>query len=468
MLTVLSTLSSLSIVLALASQEPTAETAPALDQAALEALSAEIAAEVEALRGRRFERPVAVAVADAAAFERYVQKRMDESTTPEELAATEAVAKLTAVIPPEMDLLDTVRRMLASQVGGFYDPAADTFYLMDRFTGGLARIILAHELTHALDDQLYDLDGTMRALLGESDALFAYQALVEGSGTAVMTRWAIEHRHELDPSDLEGGDAVSMDSLADLPAAVWKPLLAVYLRGATFLNRTDSMIAAQMRYPPPADFARAFADPPRSSEQILHPEKYWSEEERDEPLLVAIEAGALPDGWSLAYRDSLGEIGLAHCTTPLGERGGLKGSLQVLGARYTNAAAEGWGGDRFALLEREGAQVLIGVTVWDTERDALEFAEALRGLSAHVEGTLATLARVAGAQQSAYAIETGAASAALATGPPEESAPTARTVVFRCAYGAAPAELDALARAVSYTVAPPAEAVSRSSDERDG
>ena len=464
MLTLLPPLLSLSLAL----QEPAPAASTALDQAALEALSAEIAAEVEALRERRFVRPVAVAVADAAGFERYVQERMDESTTPEELAATEAVAKLTAVIPPDMDLLETVRRMLASQVGGFYDPAANTFYLMDRFTGGLARVILAHELTHALDDQLYDLDGTMRALQGESDALFAYQALVEGSGTAVMTRWTIEHMRELEPSDLEGGDAVSMDSLADLPAAVWKPLLAVYLRGATFLNRTDSLIASQMRYPAPADFARAFEEPPRSSEQILHPEKYWDEKQRDEPLSIAIEAAELPDGWSLAQRDSLGEIGLAHCTTPLAERGGLRGRLQILGARYTNPAAEGWGGDRFALLERQGAQILIGVTVWDTDRDAEQFAEALRGLSMHVEEAVATLSRAAGAQRSTYAVELGPPGERLVAGPFADPALAARTVVFRSAYGASDVELDALARAVSFTVAPPVERVSRSSDERGG
>ncbi len=415
-----------------------------IDQAELERVTAEVRAQVEDLRGHAFERPVRVAVTDREGLLSYARKRLDSTTSPAELQAQETAAKLLGLVPVEMDLLATTLELLEEQVGGFYDPDEEAFYLMSAFGGDLARIILAHELTHALDDQLFDLDGRYEALAQQSDASFAYHAVVEGSGTALMAAWMGRWGADLDPAALlEDGASLGLESLAEAPPFLWKPLLAAYVKGAAFLARTESLIESQLAPYVAADVDAAFAAPPRSSEQVLHPEKYWDEGARDEPREVAIDASRLPDGWSVLDQDTLGELGLARCAEPLAKRKAPKGQLGLAFVRYTSSAAEGWGGDSFVLLGRGEARVLHGVTVWDSAADATEFREALEALLPHVAQASAALAARAGVQGAGYALGEGAA--------PDE-------VRFTSWVGRAREELDLLLARLEVRVAPAASA----------
>jgi hypothetical protein len=159
-------------------QDAPAEAAKRWTQAELEQVSEEIKSDIEALRGKKFKRPIKVQITDKKGFLEYAHKRQELTETPERKARDEEIAKLLGLIPPEMDLQAAMEKLLESQVGGFYDPGSDTFYLMETFGGDLARIILSHELTHALDDQYFDLDGSLKKLHHETDAEFAYQAIV--------------------------------------------------------------------------------------------------------------------------------------------------------------------------------------------------------------------------------------------------------------------------------------------------
>jgi hypothetical protein len=134
-----------------------------------------------------------------------------------------------------------------------------------------------------------------------------------------------------------------------------------------------AMKAAKME-----DIRQAFEHPPRSAEQILHPEKYWDAKAIDEPRAVAIDSSKLAAGWKVLGEDTLGELFLALVTTPVDKRAKFdaKNPLSVLGIQYTNKAAEGWGGDRALLLEKGDARALWLVTVWDTPEDAQEFRDA--------------------------------------------------------------------------------------------
>ena len=374
-------------------------------QAELEELTEQIKGEVEDLRGLQFERPVRVAVTDRDGFLAYAKKRIEKTTSTEEIAAQELVAKLTGMLPPDYDLLGETLKVLEEQVGGFYDPSENAFFLMDSFGGDLARVILAHELTHALDDQHYDIDGTLEKRKGDSDGQFAFSAVVEGSGTAVMNAWVMERIAELDPKALTEASGMSMDEIAKAPPFVWRPLLASYLCGAAFLHRTDSVMKGQMGQPDADDFDRAFEEPPLSSEQILHPAKYWEAGERDAPVSVRIVAQALPAGWSSVHEDTLGELGLALVTQPLDERSGMDQAAMLGG--YTSDAAEGWGGDRCVLLARGEARVLVALSVWDTEEDAAEFREVLGGFSEHLASGASALAKLRGVEGSACLLRAG-------------------------------------------------------------
>jgi hypothetical protein len=127
------------------------------------------------------------------------------------------------------------------------------------------------------------------------------------------------------------------------------------------------------------ELRECFTHPPLSSEQILHPKKYWNKAQRDDPVRIAIDASALPKDWKVLGQDTLGELSLALFTQPFAERGGLdvaKNPLSIMGVQYTNKAAEGWGGDRLVLLGNGDARVLYLVTVWDTPEDENEFFAA--------------------------------------------------------------------------------------------
>jgi hypothetical protein len=367
------------LALALALQSPVETPAKAVwTLSELERTADEIRVQVEELRGMKFKESVAVKLTDKKGFLEYARSRQAQTESPAKLARDETVAKLLGLIPPGMDYQAEMMKILEEQVGGFYDPGSNTFFLMDTFTGGVAKIILAHELTHALDDQHFDIDGTLAKCGEDTDATLAFQAVVEGSGTGLMNQWFMKHRAEVTPQDLMAAQSLGEEVLAQAPPYMWKPLLAVYLTGDAFLVRSSGMNVLATASTT-ADIKTTFASPPRSSEQILHPKKYWDESQRDDPVRVSIPTETLPEGWRLAGVDTLGELYLALVTTPIAKRTGLDltNPMSILGVEYTNKAAQGWGGDRLVLLRRGDDAMLQLVTAWDTEKDADEFAGAL-------------------------------------------------------------------------------------------
>ncbi len=323
-----------------------------------------------------------------------MKHRTEEMEPAEKLAADERIAKLLGVIDPGMDMLATTYRLLEDQVGGFYDPPSKTFYLMESMPKGLAGSILSHELVHALDDQLYDLDDDAQALDENSDAALAYHCVVEGSGMVGMMQWTMRHAESIDLSGSDDLMSAQMESLQGAPEWLWKPIVASYFQGQIFLARATGLIAAQSKPVPGSDIQRAFRDPPRSTEQVLHPEKYWDPERLDLPRGVALEIGELPEGWKVRRQDTLGEMLLALVATPSSARGkvDLSNPFSILGLGFTSDVAAGWGGDRLVLLEGPAASWLRLATVWDSEREASEFYGAMSVLLPELESTAKALA----------------------------------------------------------------------------
>lgn len=347
-------------------------------QQELEALSRKLQVDVEELRGEKFRRDVAVKLASKADLVDYMKRRLQEDESPEKLAADETIAKLLGLFPWERDLMADTFALLESQVGGFYDPPSNTFYLMEGLPRGIAAPILAHELIHALDDQIFDIDGQMRLRKDDGDALQAYRFVVEGSGTAGGNRWTLENMDQVDMSGFQDLMDEQQAGLVSAPSFLWKPLLGAYLQGAAFLARSDSIMAGQMAKLVPADVNAVFGDLPRSTEQVLHPEKYWDPAQRDEPRSVRFEVGELPEGWSVLRTDTFGELGLAQVVEAgRGVKLDLANPAALLSISFTHPAAAGWGGDRVILLGDGDSWWLVLATVWDSERDAAEFYGAL-------------------------------------------------------------------------------------------
>ena len=202
-------------------------------------------------------------------------------------------------------------------------------------------------------------------------------------------------------TDLLGSTNMQNEQMASMvrsPMILWKPLLAAYLKGASFLARTDNVMTGQQGSASNADIDQAFRSPPKSTEQILHPDKYWKSELRDEPLPVT-QAGAdelhLPGDWKVLRRDVVGETAIAVWSIAPAQRANatLKDVSNLTGMSFTCPAAEGWGGDELILLgSGEQSRALRWLTVWDSARDAAEFFGAASMIVPELEASLAKLA----------------------------------------------------------------------------
>jgi hypothetical protein len=350
------------------------------------AMAREIVPQVEQLRGLSFKREVPIKIVDEDDTRKHVLERLGQFQTQEEMVHYQTVYELLGLVPEGLDLVQTMIEVVKEQAGGFYDPESGTFYVLDTIPRAVAPIVIAHELTHALEDQHYGLDERLIGVKGDDDRMLALSAIHEGSATCVMglflTRAMMSG--EMDTTGLEKFFESEQDKAAmleQLPVVFRRQLLAPYTLGAEFLLR-GNMLRLMANGFPVEDVNRAFDDPPSSSEQILHPNKYWDEQQRDEPrpLDLAGAGKTLGKGWRRQMQGTLGELTiglLVGAPTPSAD---LQSVQQAAG--WTNAAASGWGGDTLELWSKGGREVLLVGTVWDSPADATEFADALGGQDA--------------------------------------------------------------------------------------
>jgi hypothetical protein len=328
----------------------------------------------------KFEKPVPVKVVDDAAARDHFKARMKKYWPEAEVRAEEIAYAQLGLLPAGTDLEAILLSVLEEQVGGYYDPGTDTLFVLGDMPRSLAPILMVHELTHALDDQHFSIDALIDRAGGDSDRSDVAGAVVEGSGTLVMTRYVLLEimAGRLSPDsikDLTASEAGRAEKLMSSPPVLQRALLASYVLGQTFALRGNLLKVAQAT--PSADLDRMFRDPPASTEQLLHPEKYWDESAKDLPLPVTLPdlASTLGDGWKRTGGGRLGELTMAVLTGA--EAVDFTSAEAAMPARWTNEAASGWGGDQWQTYVNGDRRVSVLATVWDTPKDASEFDASL-------------------------------------------------------------------------------------------
>jgi hypothetical protein len=333
---------------------------------------AQIARRVERVRELRFERPPRVRRVSAAEARRAGLAELDRSVTPADLAAEERLLKLLGLLPPEARMRELFGKVLGGEVGGYYVPGTDTLNLVrGGGLGGLfSDVVVAHELTHALEDQRFGLRA--EEMLGFArDRAVAETALHEGTATVVMIDYLLLTRAGTDDAPaglrarvLEEIEGVALPASSDLPRYMREGLIFPYAAGAVLVDRIESRGgwgAVDRAYGP---------DAPLSTEQVMHPEKY---DARERPVRVRLRGyrEALPRGASLAYEGDLGEFDTEQFLR------------SANGRDRSERAAAGWGGGSFALWRLpDGGDALVMGWRWDSRRDATEFlAAAMRQLA---------------------------------------------------------------------------------------
>jgi len=262
-----------------------------------------------------------------------------------------------------------------NNLGGYYDPKDKSLHLVGGFKAGApeSRSVLSHEIVHALQDSKYDLIKLIEGVEG-SDAQLAARAIVEGdaSQTEGLFR-AKESGEEFNAKQFFTRWETSVGSnpkLQDYPPFLVQDSLFPYIKGGGFLTFGTRGDYAAAR-------AAVFADMPKSTEQVLHPAKYWGKR-RDEPIVLTL--GEAPDGWQESTRDTFGEWSIMQLLTPpRNHPTTVRVSLDaVINDKEAAEAARGWGGDRIVHCIDGERFFIAWDTAWDTATDARQFDAALR------------------------------------------------------------------------------------------
>lgn len=326
--------------------------------AAVVAATAEVLKETSEIRELSILRPVKSGAQSRAEIERMIIKNMNEETNPEEMRASELALKKLGLVPPDFEFRPFIIKLLTEQVAGYYDPKAQEFYLADWIDLDGQKPVMAHELTHALQDQHFNLRRFEKWPKGDSDAETAAHSLIEGDATLAMIRYVTRDikRAVAFAKSIGTGDN-SSEQIDKAPSALRESLLFPYEQGSqwvTTLYRRGGWTLV----------SKAFTDLPQSTEQILHPDKYFAHEAPVKVDMPDVRA-ALGSGWKRIDYDVNGEWGYYLILNEYLKTG-------------ASSAAAGWSGDRFAVYEEpKTAQVFVAqMSAWDTEQDAKEFFDA--------------------------------------------------------------------------------------------
>lgn len=334
------------------------------------AATEEILKTVSRLRALDVKRPVKSGLKTRDQIKESVIRDLDETTTAEEFEATTKTLSKLGMIARDFRLRDYIVSLLREQVAGFYEPKTQEFYLASWIPLSEQRTVIAHELVHALQDQHFNLRRFERWPEGDSDAELAAHALVEGEATLVMLQYDFEDRGlridltklgsltETLASQTDPEEEAKYPVLANAPRVLRETLQFPYLYGAGFVQSVLKNGSWQA-------LNNSYENLPASTEQILHPQRFLA---RDNPVKIELGdlLGTLGKEWKQADVDVNGEFGYRLLLS------------EFINKQTARAAAEGWGGDRYALYEerQSGALVIAQYTTWDTERDAKEFFDA--------------------------------------------------------------------------------------------
>lgn len=289
---------------------------------------------------------------------------LDEDYPANERYADERELIAFGLMEPDVDLGQLIVELYTEQVAGYYDPETSEMVVVRDGAPSEAltaseHVTYAHEVVHALQDQHFDLDAgeLAREDLSDDESL-AITALIEGDASFSELLYLLE-RPTLIEEFLNEIDATEFDSttLDSAPPLIYETLLFPYDEGYVFVEALYDEGGWEV-------VNAAFTDPPQSTEQILHPEKYLARE-APEVVEVADFTSSLGDDWELFDENTFGEYQ-------------IRVILQQSSIPDDQAidAAAGWGGDTYVVAGTDDVDAIHWVSTWETEEDALQFARA--------------------------------------------------------------------------------------------
>lgn len=337
-------------------------------QARVDESARRIIHEVAAARGLPVTGEFAVELISKDGVREFVREAMYEELSADEIKLLGRIQTSLGVLPLGSDGEQVMLDLYEFGVLGIYDPKRKALLIGDFVDRGTLGMVVGHEGAHGLQDMHFDLEAMTHMHKGQSDLDTAQTFLVEGDAQASYLAWM---------AGSEGLEAIGDDLLsaqADMVLMLGEgmgvpyPTLARMLQ-MPYTEGTMSVIRLA-RDQGWAAVDALYQEMPTTSEQMLHLDKLARREPAKPVTIDPAPLLELAPGHRVAWEDELGEASLLAM---------VSGVVPPFKAR---AAAAGWGGDRFIALEHEtnpaAAPLLVGVIIWDSEREAKEFEPVFR------------------------------------------------------------------------------------------
>lgn len=330
----------------------------------------EIARQLAVISGLELHHPVPCHFISKAQVNDFLKKRVKDVAGPEEVRGEELTLKKFGFVPQDFNLEETTVDLLTEQAAAFYDYDKKKLFITDTTSEETQEPVLAHELSHAIADQNFNLSKFIRQGRKNDDGSTARLAVMEGQATWLMSEYLA---HKLGQSLKDSPSLVRMMSAMSQTAGQYPVFdhAPLYLRLTLVFPYTEGMLFqnAVLQHDGQKSFAEVFRRPPVSTQQILHPEKYFAGEQPTYPALPQV---VLPHGYKSLVGGTLGELDHEALLE------------QFLGKDAAEKIAPHWRGSNFELREKKkgGPVVLLYAVEWDSEQAARDYFGAYRQILA--------------------------------------------------------------------------------------
>ncbi|MCK9614017.1 MAG: hypothetical protein M0R48_00770 [Candidatus Omnitrophica bacterium] len=315
-------------------------------------------------------------------IKKYMEKKLQEEVKDEEIEQDKKLLVKLGIISPGADYKKMIIELFTRNVAGFYEPKENKMYVVDEaassFSPFLPSEVVIHELVHALQDQYIMLDYLDEDLKkANDDKALAMKSVIEGEATYVSFSIMADYIKKrtsggpqskvFDSMDMEKFILESMMLMTKSLSpefenkALIHYLLFPYINGGLFIKyaydnggwkKVDSV----------------YKNYPLSTEQIIHPEKYFLVEDKPLPLPGKNFSFLAQDGYKEISKGTLGEFTIYTL------------GITFLDDLYAKMLSVGWGNDSYYLYEKEGKLTLIMDTRWDSVLEAEEFFKGMKAL----------------------------------------------------------------------------------------
>ena len=326
-----------------------------------------ILTELSQITGLKPQKPVRHELIGREQVKQFLEDRIKEEVKPEELRAEELTLKKFGFVPQDFDLKQTTIELLTEQAAAFYDYRKKRLYVLDSNSSAMQEVALVHELAHALSDQHYNLEKFIRRASENDDGAMARLAVMEGQATWLMSEYLAKRmgmslktspaiaQYMSEQAGATGGQFPVFDKA---PLYLRETLIFPYTKGMRF---QQALVEKENQ----AAFSAVFLHPPASTQQILHPERYFSGEKPTQPSLPKLSTQG---EYRVLLEGSIGELDHSILLR------------QYASPREADSAAPLWRGGSYRLSEhkKDRHTVLAYSSEWTTPDAAREFFKLYR------------------------------------------------------------------------------------------